>query len=145
MGLLGVAFQFVQDKFGLFPRTLAAIGDDLFKQGAGFGFVCREVASGFTIYVVGSKRGLCLGMPLCGSLFAQGNGAAWVLRVVVVYQVAYGVFQGEGVLRIGVAQGRGFFPPFARFDRVAEAAVETVVKPAELVLGGGMILRGSFF
>ena len=73
MGLLGVAFQCVQDKFGLFPRTLAAIGDSLFKQGAGFGFVCREVASGFTIYVVGSKRGLCLGMPLCGSLFAQGQ------------------------------------------------------------------------
>ena len=145
MGLLGVAFQFVQDKFGLFPRTLAAIGDGLFKQGAGFGFVCREVASGFTIYVVGSKRGLCLGMPLCGSLFAQGNSAALVLRVVVVYQVAYGVFQGEGVLRIGVAQGRGFFPPFMRFDRIAEAAVEAVVKSAELVLGGGMVLRSGFF
>ena len=112
-------FHCVQDTFCLFACVFVAIRNGLFKQGAGFGFVCREAASGFSVYVVGSKRGLCLGMPLCGSLFAQGNGAAWVLWVVVVYQVAYGVFQGEGVLRVGVAQGRGFFPPFMRFDRIA--------------------------
>ena len=145
MGLLGVAFQYVQDKFGLFPRALAAIGDGLFKQGAGFVSVCHQVAVRLIVHVGLGKPGLRLGMSLCSSLFAQGNGAAFVSRVVGGQVEAHVVSQGKDVLRIGVAQGGGFFPPLDCLGCSTRHAIGAVMDFAELVLGGSMVLVGGFF
>jgi len=82
---------------------------------------------------------------MCSGLFAQGNGAAFVLRVVGVPVIAHVVFQGKDVLRIGVAQGGGFFPPLDCLGCSTWHAIGAVMDFAELVLGGGMVLVGGFF
>ena len=84
-------------------------------------------------------------MSLCSGLFAQGNGAAFVSRVVGGQVEAYVVSQGKDVLRIVVAQGGGFFPPLDCLGCSTWHAIGAVMDFAELVLGGSMVLVGGFF